>query len=84
MHHHLNIATHTSHSILISLFTRLLLTLLLAAGLSSCNKDDVIENAAGLKPVIALDSEYGVYTVKIGHELTIAPEFSNIGDATIT
>ena len=84
MHHHLNIATHTSHSILIRFFTRLLLTLLLAAGLSSCNKDDVIENAAGLKPVIALDSEYGVYTVKIGHELTIAPEFSNIGDATIT
>lgn len=52
--------------------------------LVGCNKDDVIENNIEQKPIITLDSEDGVYTVKIGHELTIAPEYKNIDDAIIT
>lgn len=43
----------------------------------ACNKDDVIDAGAG-KPVITLDNEYGVYSVKVGRTLTIAPEFSNV------
>jgi len=58
--------------------------LTLAVLLCSCNKDDIIEDASALKPIIILDSEYGVYSVKTGHELTIAPEFKNIENATIT
>lgn len=49
--------------------------------LAACNKDDIIEGM--LKPGIELDSDTGVYTVKIGHTLTIAPVFSNAGDAVI-
>lgn len=43
--------------------------------LSSCNTDDVIEVSSPLPPVITLDSETAVYTVKTGRELTISPTY---------
>ncbi len=52
--------------------------------LSSCNKDDVIEDLTGRVPVITLDSEDGIYTVKVGRELTIAPDVANADGATYT
>lgn len=47
----------------------------------SCNKDDVIEDDS-LKPIITLDSDTGVYTVKTGSELTIRPTVENAGGAS--
>lgn len=41
----------------------------------SCNKDDFVETQD--KPSISLDSPTGVYTVKAGRTLTIAPSYSN-------
>lgn len=50
---------------------------------SSCNKEDVITVDAA--PHIILDSETGVYTVKIGQPLTITPIYQNVGgDAVYT
>lgn len=40
---------------------------------TACNKDEVILDDRDHAPVITLDSESGVYTVKTGRELTIAP-----------
>jgi len=40
---------------------------------SACNKDKVIEQEIAQKPIITLDSETGVYSVKIGKEITISP-----------
>lgn len=40
---------------------------------TSCNKDDVIGEDVTPKPVITLDSETGVYTLKAGRTLTITP-----------
>ena len=60
------------------------LFVLLTASLCACNKDNVIEDPSALPPQIILDSDDGVYTVKIGHELTIEPEFRNCDDARIT
>ena len=40
---------------------------------TSCNKDEVITEEVGGQPIIELDSETGIYTVKVDHELTIAP-----------
>ena len=45
---------------------------LLLALLASCNKDDVITNG-GPKPVITLDNPDGIYPVKVGKSVTIAP-----------
>ena len=49
--------------------------LLLAAAIiaTACNKNGVITEEIGPKPVITLDSETGVYTVKTGRTLTISP-----------
>lgn len=55
---------------LISLSGMLLMVLCL---LASCNKDDVIEEDIAQKPIITLDSETGIYTLKIGRTLTITP-----------
>jgi len=57
--------------------------LLLAFSLCACNEDGLItRDIGGLEPpVISLDSEAGVYTVKIGRELTVAPSYSNVEDA---
>lgn len=57
--------------------------LLAGAVLVSCNSENYLE-ASGLKPQIILDSEYGVYEVKVGRELTIAPEYKNLDDGTVT
>ena len=46
---------------------------LLLTSFAACNRDGVIEADASPAPVIALDSETGVYTVKAGRELTISP-----------
>ena len=42
---------------------------------SSCNVDDVITTS--LPPEIILDSETGIYTVKSGREIVIAPSYKN-------
>ena len=33
---------------------------------TSCNKDEVITEEVGGQPIIELDSETGIYTVKVG------------------
>lgn len=43
--------------------------------LLSCNKDGII--SSDVPPHIILDSETGVYEVKVGRELTIAPRYEN-------
>ncbi len=59
--------------------------ILAGVALFSCNRDEVIESGAR-KPQIILDNEYGVYTVKPGGELTIAPEYKDLdgGDVVWT
>lgn len=47
---------------------------------SSCNIDEEITTA--LPPKIVLDSETGVYTVKLGREIVIAPGYESATDAT--
>lgn len=49
--------------------------------LAACNKDDEITEEMPLAPRILLDSETGVYTIKIGRELTISPEVENADNA---
>lgn len=52
--------------------------LMLLSLICSCNKDDVVEDiVTSLPPKITLDSETGVYTVKIGREVTISPTIEN-------
>lgn len=52
--------------------TDLFITVFILLVTASCNKDNVIEDSSNRKPVIILDSEDGVYTVKIGQQLTIS------------
>lgn len=52
---------------------RSLLLLLFITLFISCNKDDTIDKQIPVPPVIELDSETGIYTIKIGRKLTIAP-----------
>ena len=47
---------------------------------SSCNIDEEI--TASLPPKIYLDSDSGVYTVKVGREVIIAPSYENAEGAT--
>ncbi len=63
----------SSLSILLAVFTA-------GVMLSSCNSDDVI--TADATPRIVLDNPDGVYEVKAGHELTIAPQYLNAEGAT--
>lgn len=42
--------------------------------ITSCNKNDVITEEIKQAPIIELDSETGIYTIKVGRELTIAPD----------
>lgn len=55
--------------------------ILLLLALCSCNKDEEITQHVGQQPTIELDSETGIYTVKVGHELTIAPTVHNAEEA---
>lgn len=64
------------------IFRLLLFALILVV--TSCNKDDVIEMEVLQPPIIALDNETGIYTVKVGHELTISPTVEYTGDAIVT
>lgn len=50
---------------------------LLTALLTSCNKDDVIEDSSQKSPVVSFNNETGIYSVKIGRELIISPEVKN-------
>ena len=47
---------------------------------SSCNIDEEITTT--LPPKIVLDSENGIYTVKQGREITIAPDYESAENAT--
>ncbi len=47
---------------------------------SSCNKDEVIVTVP--PPEVILESGDGIYSVKRGRELTIAPSFKNVENAT--
>lgn len=58
--------------------TMVMLALLAGMTIASCNKDDSI---TADKPVITLDSETGVYEVRAGNPLTIAPRYENAGEA---
>lgn len=49
----------------------LLMLAFLMPVVSACNKDEEI--GAEFKPVITFDNESGIYTVKIGHSLTLDP-----------
>lgn len=62
-----------------SLFTVLFCFLLIA-----CNKDDLVIDESNQKPVIELDNETGIYTVKKGQNLTIAPTYKYAEDALFT
>lgn len=42
---------------------------------TGCNKDDNITRQVPMSPKIELDSETGIYSTKIGRELTIAPTY---------
>lgn len=50
---------------------------------TSCNKDNVIEETVPQLPVITLDSDTGIYTVKVGRELTIAPTVEHADNAIV-
>lgn len=49
---------------------------------ASCNRNETIE--AGKLPEIILDNAFGVYQVKAGAELTIAPKYNNAEKATFS
>lgn len=55
------------------LYHLFLIPLVLLFFFSSCNKDEQVEIDQPMTPQITLDSETGIYTVKVGRELTIAP-----------
>lgn len=57
------------------------LIFILVLAIYACNKDDVIEDTVGKAPIITLDSEDGIYTVKTGKTLTISPDVENATDA---
>lgn len=49
--------------------------------LASCNKDDLVTAESEQIPVIELDSENGIYSVKTGRELTISPSYKYADNA---
>lgn len=49
--------------------------------LTSCNKDDLVTADSEQVPVIELDSENGIYSIKTGRELTISPSYKYADDA---
>lgn len=69
----MNIYCHMNKSNFIDIFKTVFLTALILLIFSSCNKDEIIENPTEKAPIITLDSEDGIYTVKAGRSLTISP-----------
>ena len=61
-------------------FLRLIFILSLVVVTSSCDIDEVITTAQ--PPKIVLDSQTGIYTVKQGRQITIAPEYESAEGAT--
>lgn len=55
-----------------------LLLFSIAVFLFSCNKDEEISQDVTVSPVIELDSEDGIYVVKIGKEVVIEPTYQNV------
>ncbi len=55
----------------------LFIIILLQTVLCACNKDDVFTTDVR-KPLIQLDDEYGIYTAKVGHSVTVAPKFEYV------
>ena len=49
--------------------------------LVGCNIDDEITKDFAHEPVIELDSENGIYTIKVGKELTISPKYEYVDNA---
>lgn len=47
----------------------------------SCNKDELVTADSEQAPIIELDSENGIYSVKIGRELTISPSYKYADNA---
>ena len=66
------------------LFSLIALAALSAGAMTaSCNRDDYLLEppSESVLPVIKIDSETGVYNIKTGKELVIAPTFENAGNA---
>ena len=57
---------------------KFLLLFSIAVFLFSCNKDEEISQDVTVPPVIELDSEDGIYVVKIGKEVVIEPTYQNV------
>lgn len=51
---------------------------------TACNKDAVIEEKVSLKPAIEIDSESGVYVVKVGREFQITPNYKHAEGAVFS
>lgn len=61
---------------------RLLTILCVASIMLSCNMDDIIDDSLSAQPPrIILDSETGVYTVKAGREILLAPSYESVENA---
>ena len=52
--------------------------------LAACNKDGEITEEIPETPIIELDSETGVYTAKVGREVTIAPAYRYAEEAAFS
>lgn len=71
----------------ISILMKAAIPVLLAGMMAaSCNKDDEILSPTGSsdRPAIILDNADGIYTCKVGRELSVAPKFLNVGDTDVT
>lgn len=63
---------------IINIMKKYLLLFSLTIFLFACNKDEEISQDVILPPVIELDSEDGIYVVKIGKEVVIEPTYQNV------
>lgn len=63
---------------IINIMKKHLLLFSLTIFLFACNKDEEISQDVILPPVIELDSEDGIYVVKIGKEVVIEPTYQNV------
>lgn len=52
--------------------------------MTACNKDEVFRSDDVNPPVIEFDNESGVYTVKVGEQVTITPHVENASGAVFT